>query len=170
MLDKIRGMNLVSWFPCIVAFGIPLPFDQVLKSFCPSELSVCDDSFDFVFLFPVNEVRRWPGEVWTVRSRFMVRSQKGRVEYVVDSPIRGQFKSVSHWGYLLDYLEGSQAFRGELSLLMRKFQMGRVQPYLFSEMELCRGWPFLIGDLVERSDGVCVILSHCLNSRFDQGV
>ncbi len=74
MLDEIRGMDLISGFPCIVAFGIPLPFDQVLKSFCSSELSVCDDSFDFVFLFSVNEVRGWSGKVWTVRSRFMVRS------------------------------------------------------------------------------------------------
>ncbi len=48
--------------------------------------------------------------------------------------------------------------------------MGRVQPYLFSEVELCRGWSFLIGDLVERSDGVCAILSHRVNPRFDQGV
>src|SRR6266403_712117 len=53
---------------------------------------------------------------------------------------------------------------------MGEFQVGRVQPYLFSEVELCRGWSFLVGDFVERSDGVCAILSHCLNSRFDQGV
>jgi len=31
MLDKFRGMNLVSWFPCVVAFRVSLPFDQVLK-------------------------------------------------------------------------------------------------------------------------------------------
>src|SRR6266478_10244974 len=53
---------------------------------------------------------------------------------------------------------------------MGEFQVGCVQPYLFSEVELCRGWPFLIGDLVERSNGVCAILSHCENSRFDQSV
>ena len=74
MLYEIRGMDLVSWFPCIVAFGIPLPFDQVLKSFCPSELSVCDDSFDFVFFFSIDKVRRWLGEVWAMRSCFMIRS------------------------------------------------------------------------------------------------
>ncbi len=74
MLDKIRGMDLISWFPCVVAFGVSLPFDQVLKPFRPSEVSVCDDSFDFVLLFSVNEIRRWSGEVWAVRSRFVVRS------------------------------------------------------------------------------------------------
>ena len=33
MLDKFRGVNLVSWLPCVVAFGVPFPFDQVLKPF-----------------------------------------------------------------------------------------------------------------------------------------
>jgi|SRR6266446_7658188 len=89
MLDKFRGMNLVRWFPCVVAFGVSLPFDEVLQLFPSSELSVCDDSFHFVFFFSVDEVRRWPGEVWTVRSRFMVRRQKRCMEYVVDSPVRG---------------------------------------------------------------------------------
>ncbi len=74
MLDKFRGVNLVSWFPCVVAFGVSLPFDQVLKSFRSSEVSVCNDSFDFVLFFSVDEVRRWSGEVWAVRSCFMIRS------------------------------------------------------------------------------------------------
>ncbi len=73
MLDKFRGMDLVSWFPCVVAFGVSLPFDEILESFCSSELSVCDDPFDFVFFFPIDEVRRRSGEVWAVRSCFMIR-------------------------------------------------------------------------------------------------
>jgi len=72
MLDKIRGMHLVSWFPCVVTFGVPFPFDEVLKSFRSSELSVCDYSFDFVFLFSVDEIGGWSGEVWAVRSRLMI--------------------------------------------------------------------------------------------------
>ncbi len=73
MLDKFRGMDLVSWLPCVVAFGVPFPFDEILKSFCPSELSVCDDSFDFVFFFPIDEVRGRSGEVRAMRSCFMIR-------------------------------------------------------------------------------------------------
>ncbi len=42
MLDKFRGMDL------------------------------CDDPFDFVFFFSVNEVRRWSGEVWAMRSCFII--------------------------------------------------------------------------------------------------
>jgi len=126
MLDQFRGMNLLSWFPCVVAFGISLPFDEILQPFQPSELPVCDDSFHFVFLFSVDEVRRWSGEVWAVRSCFVVRRQEGRVKYVVDPPVWGQFESVSYRRYLLGDLERAQSFRGELRFLMREFQVGRV--------------------------------------------
>ncbi len=74
MLDKFRGMDLVSWLPCVVTFGVSFPFDEVLESSRSSKLSVCDNSFDFVLLLSVNEVRRWPGEVWAVRRCFMIRS------------------------------------------------------------------------------------------------
>jgi len=33
MLDEFRGMDLVSWFPSVVAFGVSLPFDEILKPF-----------------------------------------------------------------------------------------------------------------------------------------
>ncbi len=33
MLDKFRGMDLISWFPCVVTLGVSLPFDEVLQSF-----------------------------------------------------------------------------------------------------------------------------------------
>ena len=126
MLDKFRGMDLVSWFPSVVTLGIPLPFNEILQLFQPSELSVCDDPFYFVFLFSVDEVRRWSGEVWAVRSCFVVRRQEGRVKYVVDPPVWGQFESVSYRRYLLGDLERAQSFRGELRFLMREFQVGRV--------------------------------------------
>ncbi len=31
MLDKFRGMNLISRFPCVVAFRVALPFDEILE-------------------------------------------------------------------------------------------------------------------------------------------
>ncbi len=73
MLDNFRGMDLISWFPCVVALGISLPFDEVLELSGSSMLSVCDDSFNFVFLFSVDEVRGWSGEVWAMRSCFVIR-------------------------------------------------------------------------------------------------
>ena len=73
MLDNFRGMDLISWFPCVVAFRISLPFDEILEPFGSSVLLVCDNSFDFVFFFSINEVRGWSGEVWAVRSCFVIR-------------------------------------------------------------------------------------------------
>ena len=89
MLDKFRGMYLISWLPCVVTLGISLPFDEVLESFQSSELSVCDNSFHFVFFLAVNEVRWWSGEVWSVGLRFMIERQQGRVKYIMNSPIDG---------------------------------------------------------------------------------
>ena len=74
VLDKFRGVDLISRFPYVVAFGVPFPFDEVLQPFRPSELLVCDDSFNFVFFFSVDKVRGWSGEVWAVRSCFVIRS------------------------------------------------------------------------------------------------
>ena len=89
MLDKFRGMNLISWFPCVVTVGVSLPFNEVLEPFRSSELSVCDDSFDFVFVFSVDKVRGWLGEVWAVCRCFMIGSQQGCVKHIVDFPIYG---------------------------------------------------------------------------------
>jgi len=73
---------------------------------------VCDDSFYFVFVFPVNEVRGWSGEVWAMCSGFVIGSQQGHVKYVMNSPACGQFETVSYWGYFLGDSEWAEAFRG----------------------------------------------------------
>jgi len=31
MLDKFRGMDLISGLPCVVTFGVALPFDEILE-------------------------------------------------------------------------------------------------------------------------------------------
>jgi len=72
MFKEFRGMNLIRRFPCVVAFGISFPFDEVLKFSGLSELSVCDDLFYFVFIFSVDEVRWWSGEVWAMCLCFMI--------------------------------------------------------------------------------------------------
>ncbi len=33
MLDKFGGMDLVSWFPCVVTFEVSFPFNEILKLF-----------------------------------------------------------------------------------------------------------------------------------------
>ena len=87
MLDKFRGVNLVSWLPCVVTFGVSLSFDEILELPRSSELSVCDDSFDFVLVFSVDEVRGQSGEVWAMCRCFMIRSQQGCMKYIMDVPV-----------------------------------------------------------------------------------
>jgi len=41
--DEVRCMDLNSVFPSIVAFRIPLPFDEVLEGSRPSMMSVAFD-------------------------------------------------------------------------------------------------------------------------------
>jgi len=57
--NELWSMDLVSWLPGIVHFGIALPFDQVLEGLRPSRMSVINDLFDFVFFFSFDEVWRW---------------------------------------------------------------------------------------------------------------
>ncbi|SRR6266446_8033203 len=89
MLDKVRGVDVVSWLPCVVAFGVSLPFDEILELLQSSKLSVCNDLFDFVLVFSVNEVRGWLGKVWAVHRCFMIRSQQGCMKHVMDFPVYG---------------------------------------------------------------------------------
>ena len=73
MLDKVRGVDLISWFPCVVTFGVSFPFDEVLESSGLSVLLVCNNSFDFILFFSVDKVRGWSSKVWAMRSCFVVR-------------------------------------------------------------------------------------------------
>ncbi len=72
MLDKLRGVDLISRFPCVVTFGVALPFNEILELLCSPELSVCNYLFDLIFIFSIDEVRQWSGEVGTMGLCFMV--------------------------------------------------------------------------------------------------
>ena len=52
--DELRGMHLVSWFPCVVTFRVSFPFDEILELSSPSMTSVVDNSLHFVLLFSVD--------------------------------------------------------------------------------------------------------------------
>ena len=52
--DEFRSMHLVSWFPYVVTFRVPFPFDEVLESSSPSMTSVVNDMFHFILLFAIN--------------------------------------------------------------------------------------------------------------------
>ena len=52
--DEVRSVHLVSWFPCVVTFRVPFPFDEILESSGPSVTSVVNDALHFIFFFAVN--------------------------------------------------------------------------------------------------------------------
>ena len=70
--DEFWGMHLVSWFPCVVTFRVSFPFDEILELSSPTMMSVVDDMLHFVFLFTVNQVRWWSGEVGSVCCGFLI--------------------------------------------------------------------------------------------------
>ncbi len=70
--SELRSMDLASWFPGVVCFWIPFPFDKILKGSSPSGVSVIDDFLHFVFFFTFDKVRRWPRVVWSVCIGFTI--------------------------------------------------------------------------------------------------
>ena len=70
--DEFRGMHLVGWFPCVVTFRVPFPFDEILELSSPAMTSVVNNLFYFIFLFTLNQVRWWSGEVGSVCCGFLI--------------------------------------------------------------------------------------------------
>ena len=84
--EKVRGMNVLGWFPGVIAFGVPFPLHEVLERSRPSISSVVDQVFHFVFFGSLDEIRWGSGEVGAVDGVFLVWKQEGSVEYIVDGP------------------------------------------------------------------------------------
>jgi hypothetical protein len=52
--DEDWHMGLIGVFPSVVAFGVALPFDQVLQGLATSPSPVGTDLFHFIFVFSIN--------------------------------------------------------------------------------------------------------------------
>ena len=72
LFGELRGVDLISWLPCVVAIRVSNQFDQVLELLIMSVISVIDDTFYFIFFFPIDKVRWWSGEVRAVCSCFVI--------------------------------------------------------------------------------------------------
>ena len=69
---NIRGMDVPSRFPCIVAFWVALPFYEILQGLVTPKIPVVTDLLHFVFRFSVNKVRWWSGKVGAVCGSFAI--------------------------------------------------------------------------------------------------
>ena len=70
--NKLRGVDLVSWFPGVVRFWVPNPLDEILEGSSPAGVSVINDFLHFVFFLSFDKVRGWPGIVRSVCVRFAI--------------------------------------------------------------------------------------------------
>jgi hypothetical protein len=64
--DELGRMDLIGVFPSVVALRIARPFDQILQGLGPPPGPMGTDLFYLIFLFSINQIRRWSGEVGAV--------------------------------------------------------------------------------------------------------
>ena len=87
-LDGFRSMEIGCGLPCVIAVWIALPFDQVLELPAAPVVPVVCDAFYFIFLCAFHQVWRGPCVVRSMRSCFMIGSEQGCVEDIMDGPGR----------------------------------------------------------------------------------
>ena len=71
--EEVRGMHVSRIYPFVIAFGETFPFDQVLEFLRFTVTPMTYDSFDLLFFFTVNQIRRWPGEIGSMIAGLPVR-------------------------------------------------------------------------------------------------
>jgi len=75
-LEKVWGVNVLKWFPGVVAFGVSLPLHKVLEHSGPSMTSVVDQMFYFILFYSLDQVRWGPREVGAVNGIFLIGDQE----------------------------------------------------------------------------------------------
>jgi hypothetical protein len=64
--DEIWCMDLIGIFPSVVAFGVPLPFDQILQGLVLPPGPMGTYLFHFVLRFSINQIWWWSGKIRAV--------------------------------------------------------------------------------------------------------
>ena len=118
--------------PGVVAFGVPLPPDQVLELSPPAVTAMVSNRLDFVLLSIIDKVRWGPREVLSVLIRLFKRHEERGVKHGVYGPLWGQAQLVDDWGHYFRDLEGSVSPRGEFGGPVRQGEVLCVQPYLLT--------------------------------------
>jgi hypothetical protein len=68
----VRGMDVPSRLPSVIAFGIAFPLYEILQGFVAPESPMIADLLHFVFFFSFDKVRWRPGEVGAVCGSFAI--------------------------------------------------------------------------------------------------
>jgi hypothetical protein len=128
-LYQLGGLQVDHGFPGVIAFGVALPFDQVLQLSFPSMTSVASDGLDFVLFSPFYQFQGWPRVVLAVFFCFDERGKERRVKDRVYCPLWGQAQPVGHRGDHLSDLEGPMMSGGEFHRPIWKGQVLCFEPH-----------------------------------------
>ena len=131
-LENLRSLDVLDGLPGVIAFGVPLPFDQILQFPSPAVTSMVSNCLDFVFFSIIDKVRRWPREVLSVLLRLFVGHEEGGVEGGVYGPLRGQAQLIDNWGHYFRDFEGSVTSRGQFDGSVRQGKVLCIQPHLLA--------------------------------------
>ena len=71
---QIWGMHVIRRDPLVFTVGKTFPFDQILQLPILPEEAVIQNTFDFLFFFPINQIRRRSRKVRSVGRSFGVWS------------------------------------------------------------------------------------------------
>jgi hypothetical protein len=65
---EVRGVDVISWLPCVMCFGVSFPLDSILEFPVAPKMPHADNAFHFPFFFSIDKVRRG---FWEVTAMFL---------------------------------------------------------------------------------------------------
>ena len=74
--EQLRGLDVFDGLPGVVAFGVPLPLDQVLELSPPAVTAMVSNRLDFVLFSIIDKVRWGSREVLSVLIRLFERHEE----------------------------------------------------------------------------------------------
>src|SRR5258708_3536954 len=90
LFEKVWGVNILGWFPGVVAFGVSLPLHIVLEHLRSPMTLVIDQVFDLVLFSALDQIRWRFRKIGAMDGVFLVWQEEGSVEHIVDGPRDGE--------------------------------------------------------------------------------
>jgi hypothetical protein len=72
LCHKVGCMDVVSWLPSVMCFGISFPLDPILDLLVTPKVPHAHHTFHFPLLFSIDKVRRGFGEVAAMFRGFLI--------------------------------------------------------------------------------------------------
>jgi hypothetical protein len=119
---QLFSIDVAEGFPTVMCFGEPFPSNQILQLVMPP--SCAQNLLHFPFRLAIDKVRGWFLKVGTMDCGFVIRGEKGSMEYVVNLPLRRKLQTerrvgcccrdekgaISFWSQFGRWVGGVQVF------------------------------------------------------------